>query len=179
MRSTQIFFFATKEDLVEVIKFIESDFKVHYAQAGLLDEKISVIPSLLTIEDWSHVEYGDWNFNTMYLILPESETLQIREVPQRGGGIKYAVDQMKNKDSVVISLGRKYKKEAIIASKIGTISDTKFAKHLMISLNVHFKKYKKVDKFYICSNALREATDGVRLTTDVRSLDDFSFIDNI
>ena len=168
MRSKQIFFFATKEDLYELLKFIETNFNIHYAEAGLLDERVSCISSLYTAVEFNHIEYGDWNFNEIYIIIPKDKKLKIREVPQRAGGIKYAVDQRENDESIEISLGGKYKDEAIIASKIATISQTEFAKNMMKQLSIYFKKIKKIEEFYVFPEALKIAAKGVRLTTDIR-----------
>jgi len=168
MKSKQIFFFASKEDLIELIKFIELKFNIEYTQAGLLDRKVSKVSSVSVIEDCKEVEYGDWNFNKIYIILPKGKELKIREVPQRSGGIKYAIDQINNEESIEMYVGGSYKEKTIIASKISTISNTEFSKHTMKSLSIYFKNFKKVEDFYICPSALKEYKNGVRLTTDVR-----------
>jgi len=169
MKSKQIFLFATNEDLIELSKFIESHFNIHYAEAGLLNTKVSCISSIQTAIEVNHIEYGDWNFNKMYMILPKEKDLQIREIPQRGGGVKYSIDQMKNEESVVIFLGGKYK-GAIVASKIGTISQAEFAKNFMKILSVYFKKnFTNIKGFYVSSRALEEAKKGLRLTTNLNN----------
>jgi hypothetical protein len=40
MKPKQIFFFALKDDLIQLIKSIESNFEVKYAEAGLLDKEV-------------------------------------------------------------------------------------------------------------------------------------------
>jgi hypothetical protein len=172
MKSKQLFFFATKRDLFELVNFLDSSFNIKYAEAGLLNNKVNCISSLHSAIELHLMEYGDWNFNKRYIVLPRDVDLQIREIQQRAGGVKYAVDQMKNNDSIVIFLGGKYNEEAIIASKIGTISQTEFATNMMKNLSAYFKKYKKVEEFFICSEALKAAEEGLRLSTDIQSIDD-------
>ncbi len=172
MRSKQIFFFGLKEDLISIIKFIESNFEIKYVSAGLKDEIPFCIDTLF--EDMSNignVKYGDWNHNEKYLILPKTKDLVIEDIPQRKGGIKYAIDQKENNESVVLFLGGQHKDNAIIASKIGTISETEFSKNIFKFASKYIKKhFKKINKFYVGTEALKKSRqEGVRLTTDVNS----------
>ena len=179
MKSNQIFFFALKEDLIELVKSIESNFNIKCAHTGLLDEKIDCILSLQDVLKHHQVKFGDWNFNNSYLLIPYRCELQIREVAQRKGGIKYAIDQMKNEDSAVFSLGGEYD-NAIVASKIGTISNTKFAKEFMLYISAYVKQYKNISNFYISSRAFEKAKKGVRLTTNTRQSTEYDLnIDKI
>lgn len=173
MKSKQIFFYGLQEDLLEMFKSIESKFDIKYAQAGMFDEKILCLNSL-NVNTIGNVQYGDWNHNPKYLLLPKENTLQVREVPQKKGGIKYAVDQMKNKDSVVFYLGGFYMGNSIIASKIGTISNTDFSKNIIKHVSNYCKtNFENISGFYVSKNALEKSKKGVRLTTDVNASSEY------
>ncbi len=177
MRSKQIFFYVLKEDLVKILKSIESNFDIKYAEAGLMNERVSSIDSLASVEGIGNVDYGDWNHNKKYLLLSKSKSLQIREIPQKKGGIKYAIDQMKNEDSVVFYFGGLYKDDAIIASKIATISNTEFTKNIFKYISNYIKKnFKNVRGFYVSSGSLEKAKNGIRLTTDTNGSLDYDLV---
>lgn len=171
MKSKQIFFYGLKDDMLNIIKHIESNFNIKYASVGLKDEIHSCFNTLLEkIDDMDNIEYGDWNQNDKYLILPKNQELKIRSVPQRGGGVKYAIDQMINKNSIVFYLGGKFENKAIIASKIAAIYDEEFSINTFNFFSKQIKKeFKKINEFYVGVQALKESGNGLRLTTNINS----------
>lgn len=177
MKNKQIYFYGVQGDLFKIIESLESIFEIKYAQAGLLNEKPSCILSLSNNSEVGNVKYGNWNFNPKFLILPKDKELKIRSVEQKKGGIKYAVDQMENDDSVVIYLGGTYQNTAIIASKIATLKDSKFAKDILIHVSNYMKNnFNNVKGFFVSSIAVDKSTEGYRLTTDVDSHVDYDLI---
>ncbi|MBC2844627.1 hypothetical protein [Winogradskyella flava] len=173
--SKKVFFLETKKDLIKLFNFIESSFKIKYIRAGLLDELPDTKNSLLDKSDLGFVNHKDWNFNERYLILNQNEKLQIRRVPQRKGGIKYAIDQLENINSLVISLGGyNISEDAIIASAISTNYNTQSSSNFFKQLNKFIKtNHMKVDEFYIGNDALDMANKGTRLTEDARMSKDY------
>lgn len=155
---------------MKLLDFIETSFKLKYVRAGLLDEPPSTKSSLVDKLDLGIVDHKDWNFNERYLILNRDDKLHVRKVSQKNGGVKYAIDQMKNADSLIISLGGYNKTEnAIIASKITTKDNTSFTNLFFKKLNKFLKaNNKKVESFYIGADALNMAKEGIRLTEDAR-----------
>ena len=168
MKSKQLFFYGLKEDLVKIFESIELNFDIKYAKVGLFENNPSnLVPSLVSKSDIGIVQHGDWNHNQQYLILPKDEELKIRTVQQKNGGVKFAVDQMINKNSVVILLGGLYKNNTVIASKVGSISEVEFSKNILNHITLILKKrYLKKDGFYVGNEALKLANQGGRLTTD-------------
>lgn len=177
MKSKQCFLYATKEDLVEIFLLLESSFKIKYAEAGLLNDKVSCFYSFKNIETLGTVEYGDWNNNKKYLILNDDYDLVIRDVVQKNGELKYAVDQMKNENSIVFYIGGVFQNNALIASKIGLINESSFTTELFKKLLVHLKKnFVNIKGFYVSRTALEESKKGLRLTTDAKSSSDYDLI---
>lgn len=171
MKSKQIFFYGLKEDLIKIIKSIELNFSVKYVEAGLKDKHPFCVSDLIeNINNIGFTDYGDWNHNEKYLILPKDKDLIIESIPQRKGGIKYAIDQKENNESIVIFLGGNYQNKAIIASKIGTISVTDFSNNIFKFVSAYIRKeFKNINGFYISDNALKESEKGIRLTTDANN----------
>lgn len=170
----EIFLFETRKDLIELLKFIDDSFNVKYTEAGLLDDLPMTNNSLTNKSDIGVIHHKDWVFNERFLILNQDKELQIREVKQVKGGIKYAIDQLKNEDSLMISLGGYNEMEnSIIASGISTNQNTDFTKYFFKKLRGFLKKNKKVGRFYIGQEALDKANKGVRLTEDSRQSKDY------
>jgi hypothetical protein len=124
---------------------------------------------LIDIISKNSLEYGNWNYNKSYIILPNNKELIIREVPQEKGGIKYAIDQMKNEESIVLSMGGNYENIAVIPSKIATIHSSPFIKDLILHTLNFIRKYKNTDGFYISPEVLEKAKNGFRLSTDIKT----------
>lgn len=165
----QVYFYCLKEEFKIIFKYLETTFKVKYAKAGLLDEKSYCFTSLSENFDYEVIS-SDWNSLDKYLILRDEDDLINREVLQRKGGIKFAVDQLENNNSLVLFLGGLYKEEAIIASKIVSISKDLFPKEFMKELSKYLKKeFVNVNGFYVSKSALDFYRKGVRLTTDAKS----------
>jgi hypothetical protein len=170
MKSKQIIFFSTILDLEIILKEIEDSFDVNYFKMGLFDSKdIPRFDSILTLPDLGFTKYGDWNYADSYLILPEDISLNIREVSQKKGGTKYAIDQMVNPKSIELKCGGIYleKENIIVAGRIATISDNVFSQELYKSFSkLITKKFKKIDGFYVGDEAREKLKLGWRLVTN-------------
>jgi len=120
--SKEILFFATKLDITEGLKSLESEYLLKYVRCGLFEnENVEIYYSAFDIEGLGYSETGSVS-NQSYLVLDRNTQLNIRNVPQQRGGVKYAVDQMENKKSIVFSPGGLYGKDYIIFGRISTIS---------------------------------------------------------
>jgi len=169
--SKQILFFAVKNDFIKILKKFEKNTNVCYISMGLFDEIPTNINSLLHPDlNIGFVKNGDWNHNDSYLIYPSHFEPKIESIEQRRGGIKYAVDQSNNKDSILILLGGDFEKRTIIASRISSISNSDFSKKSISLLNKIIKsEFKKINNFYVGPEALEYMKRGFRLTASVNS----------
>lgn len=165
----RVMFFAVLEDIEPIINKIETDFEIRYYQAGLLDaENVPEYNSALETPGIG-VSSGDWMSDPSYLILLRTETLRVREVPQKKGEIKYAVDQQENKDSVRIKFGGIYRNEpeVLVAGVMDSISNGNFAKELLAGFKKNMKKeFKLIDMFYVGKEAEKNLAKGWRLVLD-------------
>lgn len=169
MKSKQAFFFATLSDITPILKSMDEIFPANYYRVGLFDEKNTQrYKSALELPDLGSTPFGDWNYTSKFLVMPQEQLLTIREVPQRAGGLKYAIDQALNPISVIISLGGKHqtKEDILVAGKIGTITDTLFSLDYFKKFVSQLRKFKKVGSFYVGKEAEEKLRNGWRLVTD-------------
>ena len=170
MKSKQTMFFMTLNDFKEIGENVESLFSIRYYKMGLLDSNI--VPSYNSIfqsPNLGYPEFGDWNYNDDFLIMPNNCQLNIREVPQRKGGLKYAVDQRINPISITLNLGGVYseKDKIIVAGRVTTISDDSFSNEIYKVITAKIKKqFKQIDGFYVGKEAMEKLKEGWRLVTN-------------
>jgi hypothetical protein len=165
--------FATIEDIKSIITPIESSLTIQYHLAGLLDNnKIPFYTSLLNTPNLGYAPSGDWNKVDSYLILPKDETLNVRSVPQRAGGIKFAVDQMINPKSIEIKTGGIWenKEHVLVAGQVGTISDDPTSTEIFKSFSTTIREqFSKIHEFFVGEHAEAKLDKGWRLVTMAES----------
>ena len=173
MKSKQILFFTLLEDIENIIRDFESGTEVQYYKTGLLDSRD--IPSYKSLFNTPNVGFtfsGDWNRIDNYLISKKPTSLYIREVPQRRGEMKFAVDQMNNPKSIELKMGGIYKEKenVIIAGRVATISEDSDSTELFKLLSTKIKKeFKKIGTFYVGNSAEHKLKEGWRLVTNEKS----------
>jgi len=173
MKNKQMMFFAIIEDVEKAILDIESIIEVQYYKTGLLD--IKSIPTYKSVFDTPNIGFtfsGDWNRIDNYLITKKSTTVNVREVPQRTGEMKYAVDQMNNPKSIEMKLGGIYQEKGniIVAGRIATISEDADSNQLYKLFTTKIKKeLKKIGAFYVGKKAEEKLKLGWRLVTNEKS----------
>ncbi|GEN73747.1 hypothetical protein [Chryseobacterium lathyri] len=173
MKSKQTMFFIVLDDIKQILHEIESDVDICYYKAGLLDSR--EVPKYNSIFDTPNVGIalsGDWNRIDTYMILKSSTELNIREVPQIKGGMKFAVDQMVNRKSIELKLGGIFQEKGniIVAGRVASISDDRDSKELYNLFSSKIKKnFKKIDVFYVGNIAEKKLQEGWRLVTNENS----------
>lgn len=166
-------FFTLLEDIDNIIRNFESVIEIQYFKTGLFDSKnIPTYNSLLDAPNIGVALSGDWNRVDNYLITNKSASLNIREVPQRTGEMKFAVDQMNNPKSIELKLGGIYqeKQNVIVAGRVSTISENSDSLELFKLLSTKIKKeFRKIGTFYVGKSAEEKLKEGWRLVTNEKS----------
>lgn len=85
-----------------------------------------------------------------YLLVPDGAVVQPRAIALKSGGIRYVVDQVKNPESVVLTVGGAIGESHLIAGQLGTISDHELSKKAFDGLVREFRQeFKKVKSYYL------------------------------
>lgn len=173
-----ILFYATKSDLIGLISSIEAEAEIKYARAGLLNiEEINEYASLIGNVDVEAAKFGDRNLCIRYLMVSKGTNINVTEVPQRKGGIKYAIDQMRNNASVcfrpcgVFETGK-----AIIEGEFSTIHSNKDSMGIFNDIAKKIKvSFTKIKGCFIGDEALKYHNEGWRLTQNVKAPTEYDF----
>jgi hypothetical protein len=171
MKNKQILIFSEISDIEPIFNEVEDCMKLHYFKTGLLDDsKIPHYDSFLKFPNLGFVSNGDWNHIDSYLAIPYEKNINVRDIPQKIGGIKYAVDQKINNESVFIKLGGIYNENILVAGVISTISEDEYSLKLFKLFSDKIKKrFSKIGSFFVGNNAKIRLESGCRLVTNEKS----------
>jgi hypothetical protein len=169
MARNQISFFATKDDLLSLLRAVESERRLQVVVGGMFDEMpdVKAQDSLLGSLDLESTTSTISSAN--YLLFAPGTSVEIRRVEQRRGGVRYAVDQLANPKTVGLRPGGQFE-GCIIAGQLGTASDDPSSLELFRFISKQARRlFTKVKAFYVGKEASELLDKGWRLTTDVKS----------
>ncbi len=168
MNGKEIIFLLTAEESFEIYHEIDSSTKVNFFQAGLFDDNnIKVYTSILELPHIGFVLTGDWLRNERYLILNKEAKLDVRAVPQKKGGIKYAVNQKTNFDSIIFKPSGIFQERIIVAGSVSTVWDTESALELYKMFSSKIKmKTRRIGSYFVGRKAEEKLKLGWRLVQD-------------
>ncbi len=110
---------------------------------------------------------GNHITDTSYLIHDESTTIEMREVPQRRGGVRYSVDQQLNPETVGLKAGGRFGDNILISGQLGLGTGDAVSDELaMIILNELRKQFTKIKSYYVGMQAVSLLDSGARLTVN-------------
>jgi hypothetical protein len=166
----QILFFATREDILRVLAWVEAKLTVQYVRTGIFESrKISRFRSGRDIPNLGQASADQYIACDAYLVCESHQKIAVRPVHLSRGGTRYAIDQMLNTDSVVFTPAGAYG-EALINGRVATISDSSEAKCLMKEFARAFNEsFTKVKAFMMGPAALEVLHRGGRLTSGIQS----------
>lgn len=172
----RVFHFATKSDLEEVIRSVESNLDLKYVRDDFSDSpEYITYESLLDYPRLGIAEGDQYVSCTIMLVFMRGEEIVQRSVPQRHGGVKYLIDPEKNPSSIRISLGGIYEEGVLIHGETAT---TLFTNPDSIKIYNCFarqirKRYRKIEEFWVGKEAEELYRKGWRLTQAKRCSVDY------
>lgn len=99
-----------------------------------------------------------------YLVISASAQPQKRAVQQRAGGVRYAVDQVNNPDSVAFRAGGRVGDNMLVAGEVSTISEATLSKKLFLAFQRETRNnFEKVGAYYVSPLAAAMLDSGARL----------------
>jgi hypothetical protein len=170
MSKNQISFFATQNDLLQVLNDVKS--QIPYVLSSQIEfEAPEVYASPEIIKDLGICTVGDQNQTKMYLLISPNDEPKTRPVEQRNGDSVVLYDQMTHISSVSFAPGGLHVDlPCIIAGQVGTISNDEWSMALYkkFALSIR-KKFTKIKSFYVGREASIKLDEGFRLTANIRS----------
>ena len=179
MESKQILFFATKGDISPIIKNIEYNHNIKYYEMGLFDTNSDFsYKSICELNSFGFPKIGDWIQDSRLMAIPNQMSLVSREVPQKIGGIKYAIDPLMNHTSICFQFGGIYKEGVLIAGNCFISNSDEFASKVFKEFSTKVKKsFKKIGTFYVGKEAEEKLKEGWRLVQNEKSPKEYDLAD--
>ena len=166
---SQRHFFASSADLLGVFLRVESRDRFVFTLTGLF-----TTPQLQMFETGANLPTlhlpaeAQSSSCPTYLITLASSAINVRAVPQIRGGMRYAVDQLENPDSVTLTHGGLHASNVLISGRLATVSTSRTAKRIQsVFANAIASEFSRVQAFWVGPEAYRMLQEGCRLTFNV------------
>jgi len=171
MTRKQIQFYATPADIRSILRIVESLQSLQFIRAGLFDTpEIVALPSLAASADLGVALGGDANHEKRYLVARSHDKVEVRTVTQRKGTPKYALDQLLNPGTIILSPGGIHGDIAVIVGEVGTSSDDTSSIELFQAFSKEIgRQFGKIQSCFVGIEARRLLDKGWRLTRSIKS----------
>lgn len=172
---SQTNFFASPDDLSPVLDAVEANMPVAYTSIGMFgsDNVTSVLAGRL-IQTLKLPAGPSSAVCPAYLVTPNDCVVRVRPVTVASVGVRYAVDQLHNPDSVALTHGGFGPGGTLIAGKVGTASDTAIARRLQRTFNAAIRStFVRVNAYWVGPEAMEHFRRGGRLTFSLASPSEF------
>lgn len=158
-------FYATRNDLVNWLRAVSSRRELAVTEFGTFEEPTVRSLPLEQAQQLGVSESGNHLTDRTYLIHGVSEPINVREVPQRRGGLRYSVDQQVNPHTVGLKAGGTYRENVVISGQLGLgTGDPRSDELAAILLREMKKRFTKIKSYYVGAEAESLLDAGVRLT---------------
>ena len=175
MSKNQTMFFATADDISIVMLQLESDVSINYTKTGLFEEeKQHIYSSCKEIVDFGKSTRSTAVANPCYLLSRRGTPIRVEHVPQKIGGVLFAVDQLENPDTVSLRPGGRYGSDVILYGTLGTVSRSSASRELYtFAAKVFRKGFVRKEEFLVGPEAAELWRAGTRLTIGAESPSEF------
>ncbi len=164
-----IFFYGTKIDMEPGLGRLEEIIEIKYVLAGLFDSPSAVsYATYRDIPDLGISLKGDKVHMPTYMLMHKNESVNIREVPQRRGGVKYAIDGCKNNALLFFKPSGEFKKAFLIPGEFAP-GNTESSLEVYSLFRKHFiKGFAAIKSFRVGPEATDMLDRGIPLTPSHR-----------
>jgi hypothetical protein len=150
-------FFATETDLTQVFAKVMATRFLKFVIAGLFD----------TPDVKSAFALVNADPKANYLLADHDTVIEIRKVPQRKGGEKFAIDQLVNPKTIVLRAGGIINGNCLLAGQVGTISESPISLEIYkVVVSEIRKQFIHVKDYYVGEEAYKLLKMGARLTAN-------------
>jgi hypothetical protein len=169
------YLYATRADMEPGLASVEAQRSLQYVLTGLFESpQVQVVQSGLEIPGLGSARAGTLNPERYYLVLDAALKVRIREVPQRRGGVRYAIDEVANPTGMIFVPGGLYEgneDRCLTVGQVMATSDPRSHELYRLFVPLLVKGFKKIKSYYVGPGAQRLFQEGVRLrhgTYDLR-----------
>jgi hypothetical protein len=171
-------FFATHSDLLEAAEAFEANHPVQYVLCKMDERKeFPMVHRLRELQSLGFTTSDSHIGGDFYMIQTAGTEVKIEEIPQRRGGVMYAVGQSLNPCSIILRPGGIYQDGVLICGSCGTISNANDSRELYRTFRRSLSKvFREIKGYYIGCEAYRSMQNGWRLITmHIREDQDYDF----
>ncbi|MBX3381675.1 MAG: hypothetical protein KF805_16390 [Phycisphaeraceae bacterium] len=168
---TQIAFFATRTDILGVLRPIERARPIKYVVTGnKLDRDFPEFLSAETIAGLGSAIGDSAVTCERYLICDASLSLAVRTIDGTGGMKRYCMDQLINGDTISFCAGGLHNSGALLCGSVGTASSTRASVELMAMVRREIdSQFVRLKGYRIGPIALQLLNHGKRFTPSIHS----------
>jgi hypothetical protein len=162
-------FYATPRDMLQLLSEIDSRSALSYTLTGLFESpKPQTYARGEQLPALSRSAATQTTGCDSYLVLPLSAEVCVRPVPQFVGGVLYAIDQLENPESTVLTPAGLHAQNLLIAGRVATAYDLPAARKLQSLFHRTIRRlFAKHQAFYLGNEASAMWRSGCRLTFNV------------
>ena len=158
-------FYASAVDLVAVVEAVEARHTLQYTPAGLFERTPTTFPALSASDSECA---GDRSLRFLVTIL--GSTISVRSIPQVAGGVRFAVDQLQNPDSIELTPSVWHSPQLVVYGRIATVSDTSVAKRIYGAFARSMeRRFRRINAAWVGPEAEAAWQRGARLTIGLSS----------
>jgi hypothetical protein len=160
--------YATRQDLLDLLRTFEESTPVQYALSGAFREPTTpVYTAAVDIEDLGTARRENSLLDRHYLILPRDAELRAEPIAQQNGGTLFYVDASRNPEGILLVPGGIFQGTALIAGTLGMNNLDPAARRLFRPLARLLRdRFTRIGDAYVGPEALALLQNGFRLTSD-------------
>jgi len=163
-------FYATKRDLEDALPRVERAIGIDYILAGMFPK-----PEVIRYGSWFMLPRfglpaaGEHLLEPQYLVVPKGAGVVPEVIPQRRGGILYAVDSRHTPASMIFHPGGEYGETTIISGELGTNGGDSVSREILrVFREQFFKGFEKIHAYHVGPEAAGRLNLGWRLTPGIK-----------
>lgn len=158
--------YATKNDWYECLQSIETQRPLSYTVCGLFDTaEFQTFIGIDAIPNFGFATTSSAISEPCYLVCDFDLGIQTRPIPQRRGGMKYAIDQAMNPFTVGLKPGGLLHQDMLIAGTLGACTEHRASIELYNLLIREMKRrFARIKSYWVGPEAVQLLDRGGRLT---------------
>lgn len=174
----RIQFFATREDILLVLKVVESDGPLQYVRTG--NQLNPDFETFLRGTDIPNLGVADQETGSVckaFLVTKTTVPITVQSIKGSSGVQRYLMDQLLNPDTVGFTPAGMWGEDIVLQGVVGTASESAASQDLMKKFNSAFKEsFTKMQGRFVGPQALALFNAGKRLTIAAQSPRDFDLV---